>query len=53
MSVRRSGCGTVALRQGKSASDDMMERLFNPTVNRKSADVCAARLRTTTLETCS
>ena len=34
---------TVALKQGKSAHDDLMERLFNPTLNRKIAAVCAVR----------
>ena len=34
---------TVALRKGKSASDDLMERLSNRTLNRKSADLCEVR----------
>ena len=34
---------TVALRQSKSASDDLMEGLFNPTSNRVSAEVCTVR----------
>ena len=34
---------TVALKQGLSASDDLMEWLFNPTLIHKSADMCAVR----------
>ena len=34
---------TVALSQSKSASDDLMEPLFDPTLNRNSAEVCAVR----------
>ena len=34
---------TVALTHGKSANDDLMERLFNPILNRESAEVCAVR----------
>ena len=32
---------TVVVNYSKSASDVLMERLFNPTLNRKSAEVCA------------
>ena len=34
---------TVALKQRKSACDDSMEGLFNPILNRNSAEVCGVR----------
>ena len=46
---RKSGRGgrievlTVAHKPSKSASDDLVDRLCNPTSNRKSAEVCGVR----------